>query len=331
MGLPAKWIRGIALAGAAACLLIGAGAGGQDVAFPGVNYGPFHRPGQSPELTVRLSADQLGADLELISAAGFRVVRTFGLDNGLDQIVPIAHRRFPKLTFFIGVYVCGTYHDDTANPHSTRSQMNAAIRLANTYDSVEAIVVGNECLAGEPEACRQPVSIEQLIEDIETVRRGLAGPARGRVRVTTAMSMVAAVKHYETQGRRLAVHGDAVMVNLYPFFEKVAAADAPQAFAGALQHVIRLYASSEKALIVGETGWPSAGPANGAAVPSLEHQADYIRAVSRYARAHRIKLFLFEMFDEPWKQAAESVGPHWGLFDSDGRPKFSPPFPWAVD
>jgi len=37
------------------------------------------------------------------------------------------------------------------------------------------------------------------------------------------------------------------------------------------------------------------------------------------------------MFDEPWKSAFESVGPHWGLFDGDGRPKFSSPFPWKPD
>lgn len=331
MGLLSRRCIGVTLAAAAVCLLIGTIARGQDFGFTGVNYGPFHRAGQSPELTARLPAEHIAADLEAISAAGFRFIRTFGLDNGLKQIVPIAHRRFPKLRFFVGVYVCGINHDDPSDPHSTRSQMNEAVRLANAYDSVEAIVVGNECLAGEPQACRQPVSVEQLIEDIETVRRGLAGPARARVQVTTAMSMLAAVKHHETQGRRLAAHGDAVMVNIYPFFDKVAAADAPSSFAGALQHVNRLYAPSGKPLIVGETGWPSAGPANGAALPGLEQQANYIRAVSRYARASRLRLFLFEMFDEPWKSAVESVGPHWGLFDQDGRPKFGPPFPWAAD
>jgi glucan 1,3-beta-glucosidase len=332
MGLLWRILRGVTRAVAAVCLLLaGTIAQGQDAGFIGVNYGPFHRPGQSPEATSRLPAEHIGADLDAISAAGFRYIRTFGLDNGLNQIVPIAHRRFPNLTFYVGVYVCGINHDDPTHPHSTRSQIEEAIRLANTYDSVAAIVVGNECLAGEPEACRQPVSIEQLIGDIETVRRGLAGPARTRVRVTTAMSMLAAVKQYDTQGRRLAAHADAVMVNLYPFFERVAAADAPQAFAGALRHVRQLYAPSGKPLIVGETGWPSAGPAHGAAVPSLEHQAHYLRAVSRYARANRLSLFLFEMFDEPWKSAAESVGPHWGVFDKDGRPKFSPPFPWAAD
>jgi exo-beta-1,3-glucanase (GH17 family) len=36
-------------------------------------------------------------------------------------------------------------------------------------------------------------------------------------------------------------------------------------------------------------------------------------------------VFLFEMFDEPWKAAAEGVGPHWGLFGRDGRAKFPLP------
>lgn len=331
MGLFSRILRGITPAGAAVCLLSGAIALAQDTGFTGVNYGPFHRAGQSPETPSGLAAEHIAADLDAISAAGFRVIRIFGLDNGLEQIVPIAHRRFPHLKFFLGVYVCGTHHDDRANPHSTQSQMDEAIRLANAFESVEGIVVGNECLAGEPEACRQPVSLEQLIQDVETVRRGLAGRASRRVRVTTAMSMLAAVKNHETQGRRLAAHGDAVMVNIYPFFDKVAASDAPKAFAGALEHVRRLYAAGGKPLIVGETGWPSAGPANGAAAPGLAHQANYLRAVSRYARANRLGLFLFEMFDEPWKSAAESVGPHWGLCDKDGRPKFSPPFPWEAD
>ena len=160
------------------------------------------------------------------------------------------------------------------------------------------------------------MSIEQLIGDLDYVRQRLNGPARSRVRVTTAMSMVAAVKHYETQGRRVAEHCDVVMVNIYPFFDRVAVADAVgTVFPGALQHVSRLYAHTGKRLVVGETGWPSAGPANGAAIPGGENQVHYLRGVSRYAKSNGVNVFLFEMFDEPWKSAFESVGPHWGLFD----------------
>jgi exo-beta-1,3-glucanase (GH17 family) len=329
---PRHFSRLLAFGVALACLLTAATALSLEPAFIGVNYGPFHRAGQSPDLTSPLPAEQLLADLGAISKAGFRYVRTFGLDNGLGQIVPLGHRRFPHLKFFLGVYVCALNHDGAANSHSTRAQMDEAIRLANSFDAVEGIVVGNECLAGEPEACRQPVSIEQLIGDLDYVRQGLKGPARSRVRVTTAMSMVAAVKHYETQGRRVAERCDVVMVNIYPFFDRVAVADAAaKVFPGALQHVSRLYAHTGKRLIVGETGWPSAGPANGAAVPGGENQFHYLRALTRYAKSNDVSVFLFEMFDEPWKSAFESVGPHWGLFDGDGRPKFSPPFPWASD
>ncbi|MBI5579485.1 MAG: hypothetical protein HY895_10060 [Deltaproteobacteria bacterium] len=329
---PRQFSRVLACWAALACLPVTATALSLESAFIGVNYGPFHRAGQSPDLTPHLPAAQIVADLGAISAAGFLHVRTFGLDNGLNQIVPLGQRRFPRLRFFLGVYVCALNHDDGANSHSTRAQMDEAIRLANSFDTVEGIVVGNECLAGEPEACRQPVSIEQLIGDLDYVRQRLNGPARGRVRVTTAMSMLAAVKHYETQGRRVAEHCDVVMVNIYPFFDRVAVTDAVgTVFPGALQHVSRLYAHTGKRLMVGETGWPSAGPANGAAVPGGENQVHYLRGLSRYAKSNGVSLFLFEMFDEPWKSAAESVGPHWGLFDADGRPKFSSPFPWASD
>jgi exo-beta-1,3-glucanase (GH17 family) len=329
---PRHFSRLLALWTALACLLAAAPALGLEPAFIGVNYGPFHRAGQSPDLTPLLPAGQIEADLGAISAAGFRYVRTFGLDNGLEQIVPLGQHRFPHLRYFLGVYVCALNHDDIGNPHSTRAQMDEAIRLANSFDAVEGIVVGNECLAGEPEACRQPVSTEQLIGDVGYVRQGLNGPARSRVRVTTAMSMLAAVKHHETQGRRVAEHCDVVMVNIYPFFDRVTVADAVgTVFPVALQHVSRLYAYTGKRLMVGETGWPSAGPANGAAVPGGENQAHYLRGLSRYAKSNGASVFLFEMFDEPWKSAVESVGAHWGLFDGDGRPKFSSPFPWASD
>jgi exo-beta-1,3-glucanase (GH17 family) len=329
---PRHFSRVLAFWAALACLLTPATALSLEPAFIGVNYGPYHREGQSPDLTPHLAAGHIESDLGAIYAAGFRHVRTFGLDNGLNQIVPLGHRRFPDLMFFLGVYVCGLNHDDRANSHSTRAQMDEAIRLANSFDTVEGIVVGNECLAGEPEACRRPVSIEQLIGDLDYVRQGLHGPARSRVRVTTALSMLAAVKHYETQGRRVAERCDVVMVNIYPFFDRVAVADAVgNVFPGALQHVSRLYAHTGKRLMVGETGWPSAGPANGAAVPGGENQVHYLRSLNRYAKLNGVSVFLFEMFDEPWKSVVESVGPHWGLFDKDGQPKFSSPFPWASD
>ena len=97
---PRHFSRVLAFWAALACLLTAATALGLEPAFIGVNYGPFHRAGQSPDLTPHLPAEQIVADLGAISAAGFRHVRTFGLDNGLNQIVPLGHAPLPAPQIF---------------------------------------------------------------------------------------------------------------------------------------------------------------------------------------------------------------------------------------
>jgi exo-beta-1,3-glucanase (GH17 family) len=294
--------------------------------FIGVNYGPFHKEGQRPGAATDITEQQILEDLKVIAGAGFRQIRTYGLDKGLSRIVPLAQQYFPEIRFFIGVYVCGLTRDDPGNQSSTRAQLDEALRLANAYRNVAGVVVGNECLAGEPEACPQPVSVDQLIADLDYVRKGLSPEARRSVRITSAMSMVAAVKAYATQGRRIAPHCDVIMVNIHPFFASVPVEEAVHSNLDAsYRRLVELYAPAAKPIVVGETGWPSAGAANGRAVPGLESQRRFIQDVVRYARTHALGVFLFEMFDEPWKMEAGAVGPHWGLFDRDGRAKFPLP------
>jgi exo-beta-1,3-glucanase (GH17 family) len=295
--------------------------------FIGVNYGPFHRDGQRPDAAAEIPEGQLVEDLRAIAAAGFRHLRTYGVDNGLNRIVPLAHRHFPELRIFVGVYVCGLNHDDLGNPRSTRSQMVEAVRLANRYPNVAGIVVGNECLAGEPEACPLPVSVEQLTEDLNYVKRGLAPERRKTVQVTSALSMVAAAREHAAQGRRVAEHCDVLMVNIHPYFAPAAVEQAVVSnLGGSYRRLAELYAQTGKPILVGETGWPSAGTPNGPAVPGLENQKKFTRDLFRYARSNAVSVFVFEMFDEPWKTETGEVGPHWGLFDSQGRAKFA--LPW---
>jgi exo-beta-1,3-glucanase (GH17 family) len=294
--------------------------------FIGVNYGPFHKDGQRPDAAAEIPEDQLVEDLGTIASAGFRHVRTYGVDNGLNRIVPLAHRHFPELRIFLGVYVCGLSHNDPGTPHSTISQLDEALRLANRYRNVAGIVVGNECLPGEPEACSQPVSVEQLISDLNYVKRGLIPEARKTVGVTSALSMVAAVREHAAQGRRVAEHCDVLMVNIHPFFAPAAAEEAVgKNLDGSYRRLTELYALTGKRIIVGESGWPSAGPPNGPAAPGLENQKKFTHDLFGFARSQAVSVFIFEMFDEPWKTEAGGVGPHWGLFDRHGRAKFALP------
>lgn len=329
---PAKQLRRCLAAAVAAAVLglwpAGAPAEGRPSApFIGVSYGPFHKDGQRPGAAVAIGERQILEDLGAMAAAGFREVRTYGVDNGLGRIVPLAQRHFPALRIFLGVYVCGLNHDDPSDPRSTRSQMDEALRLANAHRNVAGIVVGNECLAGEPEACARPVAVEKLIEDIAYVQKGLAPEARRTVAVTSAMSMVAAVREHAALGRRVAEHCDEIMVNIHPFFAPAAVEEAvPANLEGSLRRLAELYAATGKPIVIGEIGWPSAGPPNGPAVPSVANQRRFLLELVRYARARALSVFLFEMFDEPWKTEAGGVGPHWGLFDRSGRPKFA--LPW---
>lgn len=295
--------------------------------FIGVNYGPFHRNGQRPDDASEVPEQQIVEDLKAIAAAGFRQIRTYGMDKGLSRIAPLAQRHFPDLRIYLGVYVCGLNHDHPDDLRSTRAQMDAAVRLANACGNVAGVVVGNECLPGEPEACQQPVSVDQLIEDIIDVKKGLTPEARRRARVTSAMSMVAAVREHAAQGRRIAGHCDVVMVNIHPFFAPAPVEEAVHAnLDGSHRLLAELYAPTGKPIVIGEIGWPSAGPPNGPAVPSAENQHRFVLDLARYARARALSVFLFEMFDEPWKTEAGGVGPHWGLFDRNRRPKFA--LPW---
>jgi glucan 1,3-beta-glucosidase len=295
--------------------------------FIGVNYGPFHKDRQRPDAATEIPEEQILEDLRTIASAGFRHIRTYGLDNGLNRIVPLAHRHFPEIRIFLGVYVCGLGREDPGNASSTRAQLDEALRLANRYRNVAGIVVGNECLPGEPEACPLPVSVQQLIDDLTYVKRGLTPDARKNVRVTSALSMIAAVRGHATQGRRIAEHCDVLMVNIHPFFAPAAVEQAVHPnLDGSYRRLTELYSTAGKPIIVGETGWPGAGPPNGPAAPGLENQKRFTQDLFGYARSNAVSVFIFEMFDEPWKGEAAGVGPHWGLFDRHGRAKFA--LPW---
>lgn len=76
-----------------------------------------------------------------------------------------------------------------------------------------------------------------------------------------------------------------------------------------------------KPIVIGETGWPSAGRRQGWAVPSPANQARYFHGFVTWATRHHVPYFYFEAFDEGWKTREHGVGTHWGLYDEGGHRK----------
>src|SRR5437868_10818720 len=75
-----------------------------------------------------------------------------------------------------------------------------------------------------------------------------------------------------------------------------------------------------KEILVGETGWPSAGRMREGALPSRTNQARVVSEILDLAKREGFRVNLIEAYDQPWKRQLEgTVGGHWGLFDAYQR------------
>ncbi|MFI6094354.1 glycosyl hydrolase family 17 protein [Lentzea sp. NPDC051213] len=79
-------------------------------------------------------------------------------------------------------------------------------------------------------------------------------------------------------------------------------------------------ATSGKPLVVTETGWPSAGPAFGEAVASLESLERYFNEAVLWLLQQKIPYNWFSGWDEPGRFS--EVEKHFGVFLADGTAKF---------
>ncbi len=263
-----------------------------------VSYSPFRLPGESPlDPGAFISPARIDADLRALSQR-FDCVRTYSQGQGLSAVPQIAGRYGMKV--LLGVWLG---HDPTANDE----QIRLAIATARKYPSVvRGVIVGNEVLL------RGDLSSPQLAADLARVRAAVPEP------VTYADVWEFWLRHPE-----LADSVDYVTIHILPYWE-----DKPVPPERAVQHVATVYAKMQqtfpgKRVMIGETGWPSAGRSRQAASASLVSEARYLREFLRYAAQEKLPYNVIEAFDQPWKRALEgTVGGYWGIFDAQARPKF---------
>jgi glucan 1,3-beta-glucosidase len=133
---------------------------------------------------------------------------------------------------------------------------------------------------------------------------------------------------------------DFVTIHILPYWE-----DFPIPAGQASGHVDSIRkrvgaAFPDKQILIGETGWPSAGRMREGALPSAANQARVLHDVLALAKRENYRTTVIEAFDQPWKRRLEgTVGGHWGLFDAYTRePKFGwgmpvsnhPHWPWQA-
>ncbi|MDE3210578.1 MAG: glycoside hydrolase family 17 [Pseudomonadota bacterium] len=263
-----------------------------------VSYAPFRKPGETPlDPHAFIGPERIDADLTALSQR-FDCVRTYSQGQGLSAVPAIAARHGMKV--LLGIWLGGDRRQNA-------EQVRLGIATAQRYPQVvRGVIVGNEVLL------RGDLSPAQLIGYLQQVRAAVTEP------VTYADVWEFWLRHPE-----LANAVDYLTIHILPYWE-----DTPVAPARAVQHVAAVYARVQKAfpgrrVMIGETGWPSAGRPRQAASASIVNEARYLRGFLAYAARVDMPYNVIEAFDQPWKRAQEgTAGGYWGIFDAHARAKF---------
>ncbi len=268
-------------------------AHGQASTVYGINFSPY-LDGQSPNLGSQVSNSQITARLQ-IAAPYTKWIRTFSSTQGLENVPSIARQ------FGLKVAANAWISKDTAR---NTQEINNLIANA-TAGLVDVAVVGSEAIL------RNDVSEAQLLAYMDQVRQAI--PAN--IPVATADVWGTFIAH-----PNLITASDIVFANFYPYWEGTSIDNAVCSLAEQYQQLVSV--AGVHPVAVSETGWPSAGNAVGAAVPSAANANLYALQYLTWAGANDIPSFYFEAFDETWKAASEGPqGAHWGIWDKDGLTK----------
>jgi exo-beta-1,3-glucanase (GH17 family) len=265
-----------------------------------VSYAPF-RGDQTPLLlTTHIAPEQIALDLAQLAKIS-DCVRTYSIENGLDQVPALAAK--VGLKVIQGIWL-------GSNRLKNLAQISTVVGLTKQYPGViTAVVAGNEVLL------RGEMTSADLAANIRSVKSQVAVPVT-----------YADVWEYWLRNREVYDAVDFVTIHILPYWE-----DFPIRAKYAAAHVDSIrkrmaVAFPGKEILIGETGWPSAGRMRDAALPSRTNQARVVSEILDLAKRENFRVNLIEAYDQPWKRQLEgTVGGYWGLIDSEQRALKYPP------
>ena len=265
-----------------------------------VSYAPF-RGAQTPlQPSTHIDREQIAQDLAQLAKIS-DCVRTYSVENGLDQVPEVAAK--VGLKVIQGIWLA-------SNRQKNLAQISTVIGLVKQYPTViTAVVVGNEVLL------RGEMTTSDLAATIRSVKAQVAVPVT-----------YADVWEFWLRNREIYEAVDFVTIHILPYWE-----DFPIRAKYAAAHVDDIrkrmaVAFPGKEILIGETGWPSEGRMREGALPSRTNQARVVSEILDLAKRENFRVNLIEAYDQPWKRELEgTVGGYWGLLDSVHRALKYPP------
>ena len=266
---------------------------GTNQSIKGFAYNGFQRD-QSPLKQSYPTREQLAGDLDLLARISDGL-RTYGMTD-MPELLDLAGEREMNVT-------AGAWLDPDVEKNER--EITAVIDAARKMRHVERLMVGNEAIL------RGDLKPDELIVYLDRVRKAVRKP------VSSAEPWHVWLRYPE-----LAQHVDYITVHLLPYHEGVPVEAAVDYAFQRYDELVKAF--PRKKIVVGEIGWPSKGPTLGAAVPSLDNEARFIREFLSNPRTARIDYFLMEAIDQPWKVDVEGwAGPYWGMYNADREQKFA--------
>lgn len=251
----------------------------------GMTFSPYTTSGDC------MSKDEVSKSLKTIKQKGFNLVRVYSTDCSSLEFIGDACKEL-GISMIVGVFI------DSPETTKAKEQVKDICKWAE-WDMVKLIVVGNEAISGHG------MDVNTLVSFIKEAKGEFEG-AGYKGEVTTAEP----TNVWQANHGKLCDAVDIVGANIHPFFNTETTAEKAGDFALQEWKMLKGLCGGEKDVLNLETGWPSAGSANGAAIPGKSQQQTAIRGI---AKAIGNKSIFFSNADDAWKQPGpHNVEQHWG-------------------
>ncbi|KAM0360273.1 hypothetical protein HYE67_006371 [Fusarium culmorum] len=269
----------------------GSPGGSSGSKLPGISYAPYRGDHQCK------SGDEIKQDISDL-AGSYSLLRIYGTEcDQVSKIYPCAKANGMKL--FLGIW----------DINDVQSEAKLIIdAIGDDWDIVDTISVGNELVNN---GAATPAQVLAAVDEARAILKtaGYNGP------VLTVDTFVAVQEHPE-----LCEKSEYCAINAHAFFDPHNSADGAGKWLSDTVQVVKSKLSSDKRVVVCETGWPTKGDSNGNAVPGLTQQGSALRAIREAFSDHPDDLILFSAFNDHWKKpepATFHAEQFWGIDGKD--------------
>ncbi|OAL55904.1 glycoside hydrolase [Pyrenochaeta sp. DS3sAY3a] len=265
-----------------------------------ITYTPYANDGQCK------TADEIKSDIKKISDLGFTTIRSYSTDCGVfEYVVPECQKYGLKVIYGIFLEGGGSGGKGPFSPYANAQLED--IKKNAPKENVAMVIVGNECMFNNN--C-EPSELASYIDYVRKELQGCGFPSD--IAVTTTEP----VGTWEEKGAALCDHIDIFTVQVHPYFTASISAEEAGDFAKQqLEQAAKVCpGAAAKGKYITEIGWPSAGNANGKAVPGVYEQKV---AMKKIIEKVGTEACLFSFQDDGWKHpGAFNVEQNFGCVDA---------------